>query len=245
MFQFCHIYQRPRALVNGFRTPARFSNPVTGRFRNPASLVNGFRMSVGFRNPATSRGIPFRWQFRLEYFNICYKQLLFRCDRVPNVYKMEPITFMKKHFVSKVSSFTIVAKSCILVEAGFRMNDYSFPKMLFLSLNFWRFHHILVTQLSVQGFQQETEFHFFKIFQSCFWDWHIHKLYYFYYKESRATDQLILFGTIPQSICLVQSEILAYLFYHWYISPQAVCQNRQNTLNKKYFEETCFLFYNN
>ena len=119
---------------------------------------------------------------------------------------------MKKHFVSKVSSFTIVAKSCILVEAGFKMNDYSFPKMLFLSLNFWWFHHILVTQLSVQEFQQETEFHFFKIFQSCFWDWHIHKLYYFYYKESRATDQLILFGTIPQSICLVQSKILAYFF---------------------------------
>ena len=37
---------------------------------------------------------------------------------------MDPTTFMAKLFTTKVSSFTIVTKSYILNEAGFKMNDY-------------------------------------------------------------------------------------------------------------------------
>ena len=37
---------------------------------------------------------------------------------------MDPTTFMMKVFTTKVSSFAIVKKSCVLSEAGFQMNDY-------------------------------------------------------------------------------------------------------------------------
>ena len=37
---------------------------------------------------------------------------------------MDPTIFIMKLFATVIGSFTIVAKSCILGEAGFKMNDY-------------------------------------------------------------------------------------------------------------------------
>ena len=37
---------------------------------------------------------------------------------------MDPTSFTMKLFATKVRSFIIVTKSCILGEAGFKMNDY-------------------------------------------------------------------------------------------------------------------------
>ena len=37
---------------------------------------------------------------------------------------MDPTTFMMKLFTTKISSFTIVTKNCILGDAGFKMNNY-------------------------------------------------------------------------------------------------------------------------
>ena len=37
---------------------------------------------------------------------------------------MDPTTFTMKLFATKVRSFIIVTKSCILGEVGFKMNDY-------------------------------------------------------------------------------------------------------------------------
>ena len=76
-------------------------------------------MPVGFRNSAT-RKISFRQQLRV----VIHKQLLFRCDMVPTIHKLDPTTFMMKLFGTKISSFTIVRKSCILGETGFKMNYY-------------------------------------------------------------------------------------------------------------------------
>ena len=60
----------------------------------------------------------------MEYFIVCSKQLLFRCDWVPTIYKMDSTTFMVKLFATKVGSLIIVTKSCILGEAAFKMNNY-------------------------------------------------------------------------------------------------------------------------
>ena len=147
MFQFFHNYGRPRTLVNGFWTPTRFRNPATGgcgnpvillngyrnpstlvngfrnpvigRFRNPATLVNDFRMPAEFRNPATSKGNLV--STTLMGWN---KQRPFRCNRTPAIRKMDPTIFTMELFLTKVSSCTIVTKSCILGKAGFKMNDY-------------------------------------------------------------------------------------------------------------------------
>ena len=63
--------------------------------------------------------------------------------------------FMTKLFAIKVRDSTTVTKSCILDEAGFKMNDYltylrlkvlmrnTYAILLFLSLNFGQFHHLL------------------------------------------------------------------------------------------------------
>ena len=32
----------------------------------------------------------------MEYFNVCYKHLLFRCNRVPTIHKMDPTIFTMK-----------------------------------------------------------------------------------------------------------------------------------------------------
>ena len=72
---------------------------------------------------------------------------------------MNPTTFMSL-FATKVSSFTIVAKNCILSEAGFKLNDdltYFEAKssnVQFLYNFAFPFFKFLISHLSEQGFQQ-------------------------------------------------------------------------------------------
>ena len=60
----------------------------------------------------------------MEYFNVCYRKLLFRCDMVHTIHKLDFTTFMIKLFATKISSFTIITRSCILGEKVLKMNDY-------------------------------------------------------------------------------------------------------------------------
>ena len=116
--EFCSIskwFQKP--CHRGFR------NPAIGIFRKSDKLVNSFQMPVGFRNPATYKKFFFSttvkgWNTLSFVTNISF------LDKIGSINKMDAPAFVMKLFARKVSSFTIVRRSCILGDAGFKISDY-------------------------------------------------------------------------------------------------------------------------
>lgn len=116
-----------------------------------------------------------------------------------------------KPFSTKISSFTIITRSCILGEKVLKMNDCltyfgaeisNVQILCYFAFSFFKFW--IIPSPSCNSFKctrisKRNGTNFFKILQCCFCDWHIHKLYYSWYEGCRAKELLNLFDTIYTS----------------------------------------------
>ena len=134
-----------------------------------------------------------------------------------------------KLFETRVSSFTVVIKSCIFDEAVLKMNDYltyfeakSSNTQFLCHFDFTFFKFSIIPSPSCNSFkcarmQQEAELHFFEILQSCFLRLTYPQTVLFLSREGSSNGVLESFWHnvhLPQSIFLVQSETVAYFCYH-------------------------------
>ena len=104
-----------------------------------------------------------------------------------------------------------------------------------------------IIRVSVQGFKQETELHFFEILQCCFWDWDIRKLHYSCYERGRAKEHLNLFDTtctfpIHLPCPKRNSSLLLLALIHFF--DKQFAKNNKILWLKNIFNKRLFLSYN-